>query len=338
MEHRRAMFREIRAIKDKTYKDAQPIMQQFGTPVLQPAAAERPKQETRSSAWTFVMKCSRQEGECEGFVGTNWTCGLCSTAYCKDCREPFAADVPHEGHVCNEEKRLTVAALRKEAKPCPKCAAMISKIDGCDQMWCTQCRTAFSWRTGSIEENRVHNPHYFEWMRRNGELAPVPAAGADGACWTPQQVQNHLLRFPTSTARPFETSGWIRVIRHYEWETRRLRRGATDEEEERRVLRVKRLVNELDDTAWKVKLQRSEKARNKRQRVCQVLETFTQAGIDVLRGFLDARSDQGALYTQLRDLETYCNEQLQRIGSRYKSEVPRIVHETFVPPATQLMI
>jgi hypothetical protein len=38
-------------------------------------------------------------------------------------------------------------------------------------MWCTQCRKAFNWRTGRIEADG-HNPHYFEWLRRNGNYVP----------------------------------------------------------------------------------------------------------------------------------------------------------------------
>jgi hypothetical protein len=39
-------------------------------------------------------------------------------------------------------------------------------VRNCDQMWCTQCHTAFSWRTGNIE-TRIHNPHYYEYMRQS---------------------------------------------------------------------------------------------------------------------------------------------------------------------------
>lgn len=35
----------------------------------------------------------------------------------------------------------------------------------CDQMYCTICHTAFSWRTGQIETGRVHNPHYYQHLR-----------------------------------------------------------------------------------------------------------------------------------------------------------------------------
>ena len=47
-------------------------------------------------------------------------------------------------------------------------------LHNCDQMWCIECKTAFSWAKGTIEKGVVHNPHYYQWMRQNGGLPRNP--------------------------------------------------------------------------------------------------------------------------------------------------------------------
>ena len=127
---------------------------------------------------TFTRGCPMSN--CKGFLGKDFVCGLCSTSVCADCREPNT-----ESHQCNPDIVASINALEKESKACPSCASMISKIDGCDQMWCTQCQTTFSWRTGQKELGRVHNPHYYQWMRLNGGLAREPGDRPDVACGVP---------------------------------------------------------------------------------------------------------------------------------------------------------
>lgn len=68
-------------------------------------------------------------------------------------------------HKCDPQDIQTATLLKQNTKPCPKCHVLIYKIDGCDQMRCTQCHVAFSWIRGTIE-TRIHNPHYFEWMHQ----------------------------------------------------------------------------------------------------------------------------------------------------------------------------
>lgn len=111
----------------------------------------------------FVMPC--QKGDCNGMLNEQYLCELCNTTTCKNCLEP-----KQENHTCNPQTVETAKMIRKESKPCPKCGVRISKIDGCDQMWCVECKTAFSWKTGEIETRNIHNPHYFQFLRETGAI------------------------------------------------------------------------------------------------------------------------------------------------------------------------
>ena len=105
---------------------------------------------------------------CIGFL-SDWKCQTCEKEICEKCHEEKL-----EGHECDEETVETIKAIKKEAKPCPGCGEMVSKVSGCDQMWCTTCHTTFSWNTGEKVHGNVHNPHYFEFMRNNGQLRRNP--------------------------------------------------------------------------------------------------------------------------------------------------------------------
>jgi len=134
---------------------------------------------------------------CRGFLSEDFSCPLCETKVCKSCHEILLTDNEHQ---CNPDTVESVKAITAQTRPCPSCASSISKIDGCDQMWCTQCQTTFSWRTGLKEEGHTHNPHYYEFMRRNGGAVPrTPGDLPGGAqpqvqCGMPT-LQNLILRF-----------------------------------------------------------------------------------------------------------------------------------------------
>ena len=117
---------------------------------------------------------------CKGLInGKTYACVVCNTRVCKKCRETLLG----EEHTCNKDTLATVKALQGNTKPCPKCAVAIYKIDGCDQMWCVECKTAFSWKTGAIETRTIHNPHYFQWLRENSKDGEIPRnAGRREAC------------------------------------------------------------------------------------------------------------------------------------------------------------
>ena len=128
----------------------------------------------------FVMKCP--DGGCRGFLSTAYKCGTCQLWACPDCLVIKGKEKDSE-HTCDPGVKETVALIIRESKACPKCGERISKIDGCDQMWCVDCHTAFSWTTGQLVTGVVHNPHYYEFLRQQGGgVAPrnagdVPCGG-----------------------------------------------------------------------------------------------------------------------------------------------------------------
>lgn len=147
---------------------------------------------------------------CPGTLSEFWSCDKCGSDICEYCYCKKDTD-----HICDENDKLTILAIKKETHPCPKCAEQIYKINGCDQMWCTLCGTAFSWETGKIDAGNVHNPHYFE-QRVDQCLLPsfnviYKQLGGDRDYYQNvyRQVTGLTIRIPTT----YGTSNFNRDIR-----------------------------------------------------------------------------------------------------------------------------
>lgn len=113
----------------------------------------------------YTIVCPSEN--CKFMLNKEFHCENCQVSFCKECMAPVE-DV--ETHVCNEETVKTIKLIKKNSKPCPGCGTSISKIDGCDQMWCILCKKGFSWKTGRIDTGRIHNPEYFRWIQERGEV------------------------------------------------------------------------------------------------------------------------------------------------------------------------
>lgn len=103
--------------------------------------------------------------ECLGFLNNKGNCPICKKKTCLQCNIDIT---DNENHSCKKEDIDQWECVKKTTKPCPSCRVRIFKITGCDQMWCTNCNTPFSWKKGTIETGPVHNPHYFDWLFDGG--------------------------------------------------------------------------------------------------------------------------------------------------------------------------
>jgi hypothetical protein len=220
--------------------------------------------------------CSKND--CRGYLNDKWHCSVCDTYTCKECNVNIAIN---EEHTCNTEDVETFSLLKKETKACPTCNTNIFKIDGCDQMWCTQCHTAFSWRTGRIETH-IHNPHYYEFYRNNGNVPPVQGVecgrGIEGIAGISllRGIVNHRLKNKGDYNLKLQILQIVfnRVIHLDQYESRKY-----NTETDNLELRVKYLMNEATEDVFKYSIQMEDK-KNKRYKdiydICQLfLRTYT---------------------------------------------------------------
>ena len=233
----------------------------------------------------FVKACTVDE--CRGFLSSQWKCGLCENWTCPDCHEVKGPE-RNIHHVCNEESKATAALLTNDTKSCPGCGTGIYKIEGCDQMWCTECHTAFSWRTGRVERN-IHNPHYYEWMRRNG--SEIPANHNEVHCGreinhTFSRVIN--IRLESNVHTRYLTgfvSSLVRQVIHYRFDV--LNRYQINQETNNQELRVQYLRQHINDQEFKTILQRNDKKNRKKRDIYNIYILFVNTVTDILYRFQD---------------------------------------------------
>ena len=100
---------------------------------------------------------------CENILTDKLYCEDCCVYSCINCLCTYSNE---ESHECKDKESITL--MLSTSKQCPSCNTYISKIDGCNQMWCVFCKTAFSWSTGLVlDSSRItyENPHRTDYLR-----------------------------------------------------------------------------------------------------------------------------------------------------------------------------
>jgi hypothetical protein len=264
----------------------------------------------------FVRKCPVEE--CRGFLSTRWKCQICENNICPECNE-----IKHDDeHACDPGNVETVALLKKDTKPCPKCGTMIFKISGCSQMWCPDCHTAFDWNTMRIETGRIHNPHYYEFNRAGGrpqrEHGDIPCGGVPSLeeIATALGIQMKYRRFmpPSMSTRPehVEIFSIHRLVLHIQNVEMR-DEPAVDNQE----LRIRYLLREMDEEDMKVILQKNEKAREKARDRNNLLRMFCDVTGDLLRQLVLGVVSVPEFLENVSRLRDYTRDAFTTIHKRY---------------------
>jgi hypothetical protein len=254
----------------------------------------------------FVRQCPIEE--CKGFLNEEWYCGLCERHYCKSCNELL-----DENHLCDKDVVETMKLLNKDSKSCPKCGTVIHKTSGCAQMWCINCHTAFNWRTGQIENGRIHNPHFIEFRRKtmmSREHGDIPCGGAP----TFRELReigatNQILQYAM-------------VIQQVEHEHMFLDTRPVDNTQ----LRIAYMLNDISKEDFKNFLQRQEKYKDKVRDLSNIFEMIGNTGGDLLRQYVLEPERHDEIVDLLQKIIDYGNEIFETIRSRYNSRLPRNIY------------
>lgn len=288
----------------------------------------------------FVRQCPANN--CRGFLSSQWKCGICEQWTCPECHELKGMDRDCE-HTCDQNNVETAKMLEKDSKPCPKCQSLIFKISGCDQIWCTQCHTAFSWKSGKLESH-IHNPHYFEWMRTHG--GGLDRAPGDVECGRELNHNSHarfyelcrkhtdlFMRNNTYLKECHFVSDIMRNIVHNN--IVELPNFQTDYVAKNQDLRIKYLENQISDEEFKISIQRNDKKHRNKREISQVLQLVNTTVTDIIFRIMDRLrySDNGqhnltSFLGEFQEIRNYCNDLFHDIAFTYNT-VPYVFTESF---------
>jgi hypothetical protein len=288
------------------------------------------KKETRK----FIMPCTNTD--CRGYLSSQYKCELCEHHTCSKCFDLIGLNKEESGHECKPENVESAEFIKKQSKPCPCCGTRISKIDGCDQMWCTQCHKAFSWNTGKVVTGTIHNPHFYQYQRENGGGAMVrnPGDVVCGGLPHPYDINNKLRhsKIPADKRQLFDTLSDIhRLQTHFTALTINPLRGNVREEQNFEKERIQYILQEISREELGTKIIRKDNARKKQTAVLHICELFATVAIDMFQKIIlsdnvgmDFAKELETRISEYDNLRQYCNEHFKEISMLYGVCVPFI--------------
>jgi hypothetical protein len=299
--------------------------------------------DTNGQRSVFIRACPA--ADCRGFLSSQWKCGICQQWSCPECHEIKGRD-REAPHTCDPNDVASATLLTNDTKSCPCCGMGIYRIEGCDQLFCTLCHTAFSWRTGRIETNRIHNPHYYEWLRQSGDGGEIRREAGDMICG--MELDNQMARDIGGLLRSMSIYSandvQIECIRKtiYRCIERTLHmtyidlpKYQTDQVTNNELLRIDYLRNRIPLDYFKKEIQRRDKRVKKYREIYNVLQVWTVTITEImfrirnqcLENIYTFSDETRAEETKLINIETmigeikqireYCNTCFETISRNY---------------------
>lgn len=192
-------------------------------------------------------------------------------------------------------------------------------VRNCDQMYCTQCHTPFSWKTGKIETGTVHNPHYFEWLQKRRQLDNQAHLDMIPRCG--REIDHHFVRqMVRSTSFVFSPriTSLCRHLIHFREVI--LPNYQTNRFDDNQDLRVMFLRNYIDEVYFRVTLQKREKARQKKEEFYRLFAMMIQCITEIVYRYHEEKGDVLPYLNEIETLIEYVNNCLANISRTYSCQ------------------
>ena len=218
---------------------------------------------------SYITKCPNTN--CKGFINTKYFCEICDTKICNAC---FM--ITDQSHICSRHDIESADMIKKDSKPCPGCYVPIFKISGCNQMFCTNCKTVFHWETLQIDKGPVHNQHYFDYLsglKKSSEQTRLDNA----ACGTIEEIYTN---FNTKM-----NLGWLEQSYRKTQEINtitipELREKFKDNFEK---YRIEYLYGNISEKSWKQKIMKDTIHNEAYYSYIEIFEMFVTVSSDLIR-------------------------------------------------------
>lgn len=178
MENRGTEYRSRRITSPRHIQEIDAIYQTF-TEAMMAEEGDRGSILAKVVVEKVLCRCAKCDGHGSKVVlkrdgSGDGACVTCGTLHCARCR-----DAKEEGHECKEDSLAMVnetlrplgAGESRKFQYCPGCGMLCNRIQGCNDMWCTNCHTFFKMDSGRIIREAVHNADFDAYLRTKGTTA-----------------------------------------------------------------------------------------------------------------------------------------------------------------------